>query len=212
MRVPGWLTGRCSILGGALLAAALVAPATAPAQAPGQPTTSSPIAVSSDDRYVWNVNPGTDEVTVIRASSSRVVRRIAVGDEPAAVALDSRNRYAYVASPGDNRLTVIQITDRRPRSFRTRVIRRVTTGAEPWNVVASPDGRRVFVANSAQDTITVLDRRGVVIGHVDLRDSRCNDPDRARQFQPRGLAVTRDSRRLFVTGFLAFTRPGGRQG
>ena len=87
------------------------------------------------------------------------------------------------------------------------------TGAEPWNVVISPDGKRVFVANSGQDTITVIDaRRGVVIGHVDLRDSLCNDPDRERHFQPRGLAVSQDSRQLYVTRFLSFTKPGGKQG
>jgi mono/diheme cytochrome c family protein len=44
-----------------------------------------------------------------------------------------------------------------------------------------------------------------------VANSVCNDPDRLRHFQPRGLAVTANSRRLYVTSFLAFTRPGGRQ-
>ena len=91
--------------------------------------------------------------------------------------------------------------------------RTLTTGAEPWNVVVSPDSRRAFVANSSQDTITVIDvARTRIIGDVNLRAGRCGDPGRARHFQPRGLAVTRDSRKLFVTSFLAFTRPGGKQG
>jgi YVTN family beta-propeller protein len=68
----------------------------------------------------------------------------------------------------------------------------LTTGAEPWNVVTSPDGLRVFVANSAQDTITVINAATrAIIGHVDLRNSIANDPDRTRRFQPRGLAVSR---------------------
>ena len=91
------------------------------------------------------------------------------------------------------------------------------TGAEPWNVVVSPDGRRVFVANSGQDTITVIDgtkprRKRGVIGHVNLKISLCNDPDRTRHFQPRGLAVTKNNKRLFVTRFFSFTNPGGVQG
>src|SRR5204863_5157533 len=36
--------------------------------------------------------------------------------------------------------------------------------------------------------------------------------DRSRQFQPRGLAVTADNTKLYVTRFLSFTKAGGRQG
>ncbi len=122
------------------------------------------------------------------------------------------------------------------------------TGAEPLNIVASPDGRRIFVANAAQDTITVIDatervkrRRGgggggnnrgaggggsggaklvspKVIGGIVLRGSACS-PDPEFHFQPRGLAVTKNSKQLYVTSFFSFTRPGftqvndeGRQG
>src|SRR5262249_11338119 len=89
----------------------------------------------------------------------------------------------------------------------------LATGAEPWNVVCSPDGTRVFVANSGQDTITVINASTrTIIGHVDLRNSVANDPDRSRHFQPRGLAVTLDNTKLYVTRFLSFTKPGGRQG
>ncbi len=93
------------------------------------------------------------------------------------------------------------------------MITNIITGAEPWNVVTSPDGTRVFVANSAQDTITVINTANQsVIGHVDLRNSLANNPDRARHFQPRGLAVTLDNTKLYVTRFLSFTKAGGRQG
>src|SRR5206468_903618 len=47
---------------------------------------------------------------------------------------------------------------------------------------------------------------------VDLRNSIANDPDRNRHFQPRGLAVTADNSKLYVTRFLSFTKAGGRQG
>jgi YVTN family beta-propeller protein len=183
------------------------------------PTSSSPISMSRSGRLVWVVNPATDTVSVIRTDANRVVATIAVGDEPQSVALDPDDRYAFVANAAAGTVTVIRIVDRRPGSFRARVDRSVgrngsfVTGSEPWNIVTSPDGRRVFVANSGQDTVTVLDARlPRIIGHVDLRRSRCGDPDRTRHFQPRGLAVTRGSTRLYVTSFLAFTRPGGRQG
>jgi YVTN family beta-propeller protein len=161
---------------------------------------------------VWTVNPSNDTVSVIRTRTNTVIRRISVGDEPQSIALDPSDRYAFVANAAGGTVTVIRITNPNPDNFRAARSRTLRTGSEPWNIVPSPDGRRVFVANSAQDTISVIDARSPrVIGHVDLADSRCNEPDRDRHFQPRGLAVTQNSNRLYVTGFLAFTRPGGRQ-
>ena len=76
-----------------------------------------------------------------------------------------------------------------------------------------PDGLRVFVANSGQDTISVIDTTTrTILGDIDLRNSLANDPDRNRHFQPRGLAVTGDNSKLYVTRFLSFTRVGGKQG
>jgi YVTN family beta-propeller protein len=182
-------------------------------------TYSSPIAMSRSGRLVWAVNPADDSVSVIRTDTNRVVAKIPVGHEPQSVALSPNDKFAYVANAAAGTVTVIRVKDADPDHWQSELDEgsgatgALTTGAEPWNVVASPDGRRVFVANSAQDTITVIDaRKNRIIGHVDLRNSLCNDPDRARHFQPRGMAVTWNSKKLYVTRFLSFTRPGGRQG
>jgi YVTN family beta-propeller protein len=175
------------------------------------PTTSSPITLSRDGRHVWVVNPGADSVSIIRTATNQVVRTVRVGNEPQSVALDPNNRYAFVANAAGSSVTVLRIRNASSGRIRATRTRTFVTGAEPWNVVVSPDGRRAFVANSGQDTITVIDAlRPRIVGHVNLRRGRCN-PDAAQHFQPRGLAVTRDSNRLYVTSFLAFTRPGGRQ-
>jgi YVTN family beta-propeller protein len=198
-----------------VLLGAFAAPASA--RRYSGPTYSSPISISADGRWVWSVNPGAGNVSVIYTKTNRVVATIKVGDEPQSVALDPNNRYAYVANAGSGTVSVVRIRRASARRFRAGVDRRrgtIRTGAEPWNIVISPNGRRVFVANSGQDTITVIDTRGRrkrVIGHVNLERSRCIGGDRNRRFQPRGLAVTRSGTRLFVTSFFAFTRPGGKQ-
>jgi YVTN family beta-propeller protein len=191
---------------------------TPPKRVAAAPTASGPIALSPDGGLVWSVNPSDDSVSVIRTDRNRVVARIRTGDEPRGVALDPRGRYAYVANAAAGTVTVIRIVRGTPGAFRAVVDRRVrrgalATGAEPWDVVVTPDGSRAIVSNSGQDTLTVIDvARRRVIGQVDLRRSVCNAPDPSRHFQPRALAVTADGRRLFVTRFLSFTRPGGRQG
>jgi YVTN family beta-propeller protein len=220
-------TGRLAGLAVLVTVLSLCLAAPASARTFSAPTYSSPITMSADGRLIWVVNPGGDNVAVISAKRNRVIKRIKVGDEPESVAVDPNNRYAYVANAASGTVTVIRITNANPNRFRAKVDRGVgrrgtlRTGSEPWNIVASPNGRRVYVANSAQDTITVIDatRRRVrrkilkprVLGHVNLSRSRCNQPDTSRHFQPRGLAVTKNSRRLYVTSFLSFTTPGGRQ-
>jgi YVTN family beta-propeller protein len=234
MRIPATHQGGTArrILGAGLVALALFLTVSSAADARrfSGPTYSSPIALSADGRYVWSVNPGADTVSVIRTSTNTVVKTIAVGDEPQSVALDPNNRWAFVANAAASTVTVIKIKKASKKRFKAGVYKRagkkgaLTTGAEPWNIVTSPDGRRVFVANSSQDTISVINvkarprGRGKrrksgprVLGNVKLPGSACNR-DRNFHFQPRGLAVTKNSRKLYVTSFLAFTKLGGRQG
>jgi YVTN family beta-propeller protein len=178
-----------------------------------RPTYSSPIVLSADNRFVWSVNPADDSVSVIFTGTNKVIGKIKVGKEPQSVAVDPENKFAYVADAAGSDVTVIKIINPDPLNFKTAVDRQITTGAEPWNIVASPDGKRIFVANSSQDTITVIDaKKKVVLGSVDLSNSLCNDPDRNRHFQPRGLAVTQDSTKLYVTRFLSFVQAKGVQG
>jgi YVTN family beta-propeller protein len=182
-------------------------------------TYSSPIAISADNQLVWSVNPNDNSVSVIRTDTNAIIDNITVGTEPQSIALDPNNQFAYVADAAGSDVTVIQITNSNPATFSAKVFTHaghqghLVTGAEPWNIVISPDGKRVFVANSSQNTITVIDAtKQKIIGNVDLRNSLCNDPDRDRHFQPRGLAVTQDNTKLYVTRFLSFIQAGGVQG
>ncbi|MEO7910785.1 MAG: YncE family protein [Roseiflexaceae bacterium] len=220
----GWMIG--AFMGYALLALAFSAAHNVGASQPtfgeigpadfAEPTYSSPIAVSNGGSFVWSVNPDDDSVSVIRTDTDELAgQSIRVGDEPQSIALDPNGQFAYVASAADNTVTVIKVTNTNP--FQAAVQTRFTTGAEPWNIVISPNGKRVFVANSAQDTISVIDSEitgghpsPTLIGSVDIRNSACNI-DTGRHFQPRGMAVTLDNTKLFVTRFLSFTKPGGVQ-
>jgi YVTN family beta-propeller protein len=208
--------GACLVLFVTWLLAAF--PGIGFAQVWTRPTHSSPIALSINNGLLWSVNPDDDSVSVFRTDSNVRLAKITVGKEPQSIALNPENTLAFVANAAGNSVTVIRINDPLWGTFSAVVDAawgqngHITTGAEPYNIVISPDGRRVFVANSSQDTITVINTATrALIGHVDLRNSLANDPDRSRHFQPRGLAVTADNTKLYVTRFLSFTRPGGKQ-
>src|ERR1044071_3073431 len=179
----------------------------------GRGTFSSPVAIAQNDKLIWSVNPADDSVSVFRPDINTRSTKITGADEPQSVTLTPDGQYAYVANTAAGTVTIIQISDPAWGTFTATVVGTLTTGAEPWDIVCTPDGKRVFVANSGQDTITVIDTSTrAIIGHVDLRNSIANDPDRSRHFQPRGLTVTADNTKLYVTRFLSFTKTGGRQG
>jgi YVTN family beta-propeller protein len=198
------------------LAAALLLGSIAPAFAAvfTQPLNSSPIALSADQRLVWVANPRDDTVSVLRTDNNTVLATIPVGDEPRSVALDPNNNFAFIANAKGGTVTVIKVLNDSFANFNAARERTLVTGAEPWDIVISPDGRRIFVANSGQDTVTVINAlTRNIIGHINLGNSLCNDPDRTRHFQPRGLAVLLSNTQLYVTRFLSFTKNvGGRQG
>ena len=197
--------------------AALASAAGAAAGVFAQPSNSSPITVSADQRFVWVVNPRDDTVSVLRTDNNTLLATIQTGDEPRSIAVDPNNKFVFVANAADSTVTVIHILNSSFGKFSAVIERTIRTGAEPWNIVISPDGKRVFVANSGQDTITVINAATrTKIGQVDLHDSVCNGPPgpaRDRRFQPRGMAVILANTQLYVTRFLSFTKAvSGRQG
>ncbi len=70
---------------------------------------SAPIAISTDDRLIWAVNPHDNTVSVIRPDTNEILAEYRVGEHPCAVAITPDKRWVYVANAGDNSVTVIQI-------------------------------------------------------------------------------------------------------
>ena len=171
-------------------------------------TNSSPIAMTLDNRLVFSVNPSAGSVSIIRTDNNTVLATVPVGKNPQSVAINPNNSFAWVANAADGTVSVIFFGNTNYSGFSAKVVATITTGSEPYDLVISPDGTRIFVANSAQDTIAVYSAiTGKGIFAIDLRNSICNDPDRTRHFQPRGLAVTEDNTKLYVTRFFSFVAP-----
>src|SRR5262249_5060911 len=78
------------------------------------PTQSSPIALSSDEEFLVNVNPDVDTITIFRALPHKTkVDEIKVGDEPNSVAIHPDGRTAYVANTLDGTVSVVDLTPRK---------------------------------------------------------------------------------------------------
>ena len=115
-------------------------------------TSSSPIAITSDDRFVWSVNPDNDSVSVfeVEGDLNQKVAEIEVGTEPWCVALTPDDAKAYVTNMVSGTVSVIDAKKR-------KVLKTVAVGTEPFGCALTPDGSRLYVANQSSNSVSVLD-------------------------------------------------------
>jgi YVTN family beta-propeller protein len=173
-------------------------------------TRSSPIAITSDDRFVWSVNPDNDSVSVFRVKNdkNKKIKEIDVGKEPWCVAItppdkddhDKRKRKnkdrhddddgddakVYVTNMVSGTVSVID-------SKKRKVIETIKVGTEPFGCALTPDGKKLFVANQSSATVSVIDtRRDKVVATIDNVGTK-----------PHGIAITADGNKVYVTQLLS---------
>ena len=192
-----------------------------------RPPTRARSRCRADGQLVWVVNPGADTVTVIRTSTQHGAQDDQ-GRRRARRASRStpNNRYAFVANAAAGTVTVIRIRNASPSSAsgprstggvgrrgsshdRRRAVEHRRLARRPARLRrqqrpghdhrhrrrAKPQGRGQARQVAARGSSATCSCAG----------SACSrDPN--FHFQPRGLAVTRNSKQLYVTSFLSFTR------
>lgn len=97
--------------------------------------------------------PGQLLIIDAAATDTGVMKRIAIGQEPAHVIVDSRGMRAYVTSGAENTVAVVDV------AFR-RVSDTITTAASPHGLRMRPDGREIYVAGTTGNAVSVLDVAG----------------------------------------------------
>jgi len=108
------------------------------------------VIVSPDNEYVYVADPGTETVSVIRASSETVTLTIPVGSSPESIAITPDGKTLYVANSGDDTVSVINARD----GISITTIDKV--GYQPSSLAVSPDGKRVYVANFGDGTVAII--------------------------------------------------------
>src|SRR5262245_15522004 len=116
-------------------------PGLATAQSPFS-THSSPIAITSNDQFVWSVNPDNNSVSVFSVANdaNQKVAEISVGIEPWCVAITPNNAKVYVTNMVSGTVSVINAAT-------LQVIKTIAVGGEPFGCALTPDGTRLYVAN-----------------------------------------------------------------
>jgi len=162
----------------------------------GKPTNASLIALTSNDRQLWVVNPDNDSVSVFDVSSGNAqkVKEIGVGDEPACVAITPDNSKVYVTNTVSGTVAVIDATTFLIREY-------IGVGVEPRGCALTPSGQKLYVANSISGDVSVIDT-----GKDRVKRTIKNVGPLLR-----GVAITDGddkSAKVYVTQFQAQLRPG----
>jgi len=149
----------------------------ASAQAAAGPTTSAPIAVTPDNKFVWVANPDNDSVSVIdvQNDANQRVAEIKVGNEPNNLAISPNGQSVYVANTVSGSVSVINTASR-------EVVRSIQVGTEPYGVALTPNGTKLYVANARSNDVSVI-------------NTATNQVVRTITgvgLEPRGLAITSD--------------------
>lgn len=163
------------------------------------PTASGPIAITSDDRFVWVVNPDNNSVSIINVHDDANLKagEIRVGREPNNLAISPDDRWVLVSNSVSGTVSVIS-------TARRRVVTTINVGTEPYGIAFTPNGDKAYVANATSNDVSVIDTwRWRVVKTI-----------RNVGLQPRGIAITNDGdaqdtdEKVYVTQFFAVQRPG----
>jgi YVTN family beta-propeller protein len=160
------------------------------------PTRSGPIALTTDDRFVWAVNRENNSVSVLEVGNdlNQKVREIPVGVEPRAIAITPDNQKVYVTNMVSGTVSVINASTYTP-------LRVILVGTEPFGCALTPDGKKLYVANFSSDDISVIDTT------TDRVTKTISVP--AGNNKPRAIAISTDNK-VYVTSFLAHLRDDAR--
>ena len=154
---------------------------------------SSPIAITSDNNYVWSVNPDADSVSVMDVSGDKnqKVTEVPVGDEPRCVAITPDNKKAYVTNALSGNVSVIDAAT-------YQVLKTISVGTEPFGCALTFDGAKLYVANLFSNNVSVINTATDAVSKT----------IEGVGVQPRGIALAKvgGDTKVYVTQFLAQTR------
>ena len=119
------------------------------------------VTLSTDERYLYTMNAGSDDISKIDLTVNEVVQRIPIvpGSPPAPAGEAQHEPYQSVIAPNG----IMFVTCRKSGQVRVvdlaqgKVIDSVNTGARPLIPALKPNGKELWVPNQGSNTVSIID-------------------------------------------------------
>ncbi len=153
---------------------------------------SDAIAVTPDGRTAYVAATRGEHragvVIPIRLATGRVLRPIPVGIWPEDISITANGKTAYVTNFLSGTVTPIATAT-------NAALAPIKVDSRPDQVVAAPDGRTLYVSNGEGTITPVRTATGTALHPLRIRGAGLGEP-------ARGMAVTTDSKTVYVIGVL----------
>jgi YVTN family beta-propeller protein len=157
------------------------------------PVSSGNIAINPAATFLAVANPDSNSISVVTLPEERLDVEIAVGKDPRCVAWALDGNYVLVTNQASDSVSIASVS-------RGRVVQTISVDAEPYGIVVHPGRNEGYVASSAANVVDVI-RLYPTVKNLQSQVVR-RIPVGPR---PRGLALSADGTRLYVTHFLSGT-------
>src|SRR4030042_5538508 len=108
------------------------------------------LVLSEDEKFLYVAEGGAKQIAVFSTDSNKVIKTIALSDEPTGLALSSDGKCLYVTCAGSQGQVCVVGTDT------AQIIKRIPVGHSPCSPVLSPDGKVLYVCNRFSNDVSVI--------------------------------------------------------
>jgi len=150
------------------------------------PTATTQLLYDATRGYVWTVNPDNNTVTVLDATTYTKHQEYAVGRKPQTLAL-APDGTIWVSNQQDATLSIMD----GDTGLHLKTIP-LPNGSMPFGIVFSPDGKTAYVTLEGTGQLLKLNP-----------ETRSVEQMLSIGSTARGMAVSADSRRIFITRFIS---------
>ncbi len=148
------------------------------------------LAVSSDGSRLYVVSQEGNSLLVVDPKKQKVLKKIAVGEQPHSIVLSHDGETAYISNQWADNVSVVDLLGLRVKDT-------LNTADGPAGLTLSKDGSVLYVANSYSSNISVID----LASKQERKRLESGNNPAGVQLSPEGITVYVTSRRALIAPY-----------